>query len=135
MAEEVRPFAPMAGGRNLVEFSSLASADGTNWQVREYEDNGGVFATGTWQKTIDGMINIQQEVTGGAVGTNTETLIKALVNANYRATGSNNTSPTSVDITIKFSSKTTTTVDVVTTVNGAYSAVTADMLIIGRWRT
>ena len=113
----------------------IVESDGTNWQVREYEDSGGVFATGTWQKSKEGILKIQQSVIGSGSTVNTETIIKPLVSSEYRTVGSSSNSTSTSDISVKFVNKTTTTVDVGTSVNGSPVAILSDMLLIGRWRT
>jgi hypothetical protein len=93
----------------------------------------GSNANGEYVKFADGTMICTFTVATSASAAVTKTLPATFVDSLYSAVGTNVNSTNSADITVKFSNRTTTTVGVVLTSNGALLASTANCIAIGRW--
>lgn len=93
----------------------------------------GSNANGEFVKYADGTQICTFTVATSASAAVTKTLPATFVDTAYIAVGSNMGSAGSSDVTVKFSTTATTTVNVVMTNNGALLASTASCVAIGRW--
>jgi len=96
---------------------------------------GAVIESGTgFVRFADGTMVLDGYYTTSGTGTSTLTLGKTFISSAYSIVGSSNPSNSESDITVKFSGRAASSVEVTTTVNGAKTApVAISYIAIGRW--
>lgn len=107
---------------------------GGNWEVKEYNDSGN-DTNEEWHKNKDGSLFMEFTVVSSASGATSIAIPHEAYSTLYYCVGSSNASTSTSDLTIKFSGRTTTNVDIVGTANGSYTAAGFAVIIHARWRT